>query len=138
MAAGVIKILCPAGNNSGKKKSLGHIEIFFQAMLQAKRFNENWQLFQKKISEIQSSSTAAQSEARYGKIHLSMLKQSQTPSYHVWNFIKVKEVLEEPQSFPAKLGESHSSKQVSPVSNTAQYLSNSDNTTKKTYIKFAS
>lgn len=106
-------------------------------MLQAKRFNKNWQLFQKKLSEIQSSSTDAQSEARYGEIHLSMLKQSQTASYHVWNFLKVKEVLEEPQSFPAKLGESNSSKQVSPVSNTAQYLSNSDDTTKKTSIKFA-
>lgn len=106
-------------------------------MLQAKRFNKNWQLFQKKLSEIQSSSIDAQSEARYGEIHLSMLKQSQTASYHVWNFIKVKEVLEEPQSFPAKLGESNSSKQVSPVSNTAQYLSNSDDTTKKTSITFA-
>lgn len=65
-----------------------------------------------------------------------MLKQSQVASYHVWNFIKVKEVLEEPQAFPAKLGECNSSKKVSPVSNTAQYLSNSDDMRKKTSVKF--
>lgn len=106
-------------------------------MLWAKRFNENWQLFQKKLLEIQSSSTAAQREARYGEIHFRMLKQSQTASYHAWNFIKVKKPLEEPQAFPAKLGESNSSKWVSSVSNNAQYLRNSDDTTKKTSIKFA-
>lgn len=45
---------------------------------------------------------------------------------HVWNFTVVKEVLEEAQAIPAKLGESNSSKRVSPESNTAQYFSNSD------------
>lgn len=101
--------------------------MFSKLCSKQKRSNENWQLFQKKkLLEILSSSTAAQSEARYGEIHLSTLKQSQTASYHVWNFTVVKEVLEEPQAFPAKLGESNSSKRVSPASNTAQYLSNSD------------
>lgn len=106
-------------------------------MLQAKWFNENWQLFQEKHLEIQSSGIAAQSEARSSEIHLSMLKQSQTTSYHVWSFLKVKDILEEPQAFPAKLGESNSFKQVNPVSNITQYLSNSDDTTKKTSVKFA-
>lgn len=115
------KLLCPADNNSRKKKKSGTHWNFFPSYAPSKKIQ--WKLTvisEKTFRTSVFKHFAAQSESRYSEIHLNMLKQSQTASYHVWNVIKVKEVLEEPQSFPAKLGESNSSKQVSPVSSTAQ------------------